>query len=140
MHVIRFSLRRLLVLTTLVALVLYFLVRPSVVAKNFARRVENEAKQNPHQASREYFGFATTSPVTVTTMLHPRTWREVLTGRQRFTLEMITPLENRTDEFLVDLREYCGTHLGIRETTEPTTYKRLANPKTDTPFTFLPPR
>ena len=140
MRVVRFSIRRLLVLTTLVALVLYFLVRPSVVARNFAHIIENEAKQNPHQASRDYFGFATTSPVTVATTLHPRTWREVLTGRQRFTLEMITPLENEKGVFLVDSREYCGTHLGIRETTEPTTFTRLANPKTDTPFTFLPPR
>lgn len=63
----------------------------------------------------------------------------MLKGRQRLTVEMITPLENEKDAFLVDSREYCGTHLGIQEMTEPITYTRLLSPKTDTPFVFLPP-
>jgi hypothetical protein len=90
MRFLRFSLRRLLILTGLVAVMLYVLyLRPTVIAKQVIQEVQTVTDLKP--LSEKYFsGVLFRDGETLQGCdLEPRTWADIFACRQRFTVRMM---------------------------------------------------
>lgn len=116
MKIFRFSLRRLMVLVGVAAAVLYVLVvRPPAMARAFARSVENAANGDAAAASERWFqGLRTTSETKFEYELLPRTWSQVVTGKQVVEVRLVTPETERTSSFFVELRQYSVNPIAVQ--------------------------
>jgi hypothetical protein len=89
---LRFSLRTLLIATTLVAFVLYFFyVRPTRLAQLFIHEVEVAAQNDLQSVSAQYFDKVSTDGATLESMIYPRRWSDIFSGRQIFTICIVGP-------------------------------------------------
>jgi hypothetical protein len=88
MKFIRFSIRRLLILTGLVAVLLYvLLLRPVAIAKDCIQEVQTVTDLKP--LSEKYFsGLLRDGETLQGCDLEPRTWADIFACRQRFTIRM----------------------------------------------------
>ena len=112
---IRFSLRRLMAVTALVALLIYMLLlRPTAVAKRFARDMEIAAQTDFKSVSKQYFDNMRTDKSSLEGRLRPRNWSDVLGCRQIFHIRV----ERRTDtenQWLVSQRDFYATPIGVND-------------------------
>lgn len=117
MKLLRFSIRRLMIVVGAVAVLLYLLVvRPLAMARAFARNVENAANDDPAAASKKWFqGFRTTNETKFEYELLERKWGHIVTGRQIVEVRLVTPEKERSNSFFVERRRYLATPMGIQE-------------------------
>ena len=88
MRFLRFSLRRLLIVTGLVAVLLYVLIlRPTVIAKQFIQEVQTSNDVNPI-LKKYFYGVVRDAEKFEGCNLEPRTWADVFACKQRFTVIM----------------------------------------------------
>ena len=115
MRSFRFSIRRLLILVAVIALVLYVLiVRPPRQARAFAERMRAAASEDPAAASKKWFqGGRTTNETTFEYELLPQDWWQLVTGKQIVEVRLATPTSSTAS--LVEVRTYTATPTGIRE-------------------------
>jgi hypothetical protein len=112
MRFLRFSLRRLLILTALVAVLLYLLtLRPSAVAKQFIR---TRTLSDSELLTRRSFGNQFTDEARTEGVLEARSWEDVLKCRQRFTLKIVKQ-RITDDQFLVAYFDFYATPIGVQE-------------------------
>jgi hypothetical protein len=111
----RFSVRRLLLLTAVVAVLLYCLyLRPPLVAKQYAADLKTVAAANLQSASNEYFdGVPAQDGSTLEISNYARRWRDVWACQQRFTIRLVTP--SQPNQFIVANRDLVATPLGIKD-------------------------
>src|SRR5215213_10049863 len=115
MGFIRFSLRRLLLLTALVAVALYALfLRPTAVAKRFAHEMEVAAQTNFESVSEQYFQGMRTDGAILEVQLHPRSWNHVLRCKQLFSINMMRPTDKQ-NRWLVSVHDFYATPTGVNE-------------------------
>jgi hypothetical protein len=111
MRFLRFSIRRLLILTGLVAAVLYLsIVRPVAVAKQYIltkRQTESEL------ITRKSFGNQFTDEANIEGQLGARTWEDLFKCRQRFTIKIAQ--ETSDNQMKVAYLDFCATPIGVRE-------------------------
>src|SRR6476646_4347403 len=111
MRFIRFSLRRLLILTAFVAVLLYLLIlRPTAMAKHFIR---TRTLSDSELLTRRSFGNWFTDEATTEGVLEARSWEDVLKCRQRFTLK-IAKQRITDDQFLVAYFDLYATPIGVQ--------------------------
>lgn len=114
MRVLRFSLKRLLILVALIGLLLYVLfLRPTVVAKQFAHKLETSA--DLESVSAEYFDGMDTNGASVHSVLQERTWADLFKCRQDFAISMERAFPNNSKQTLVAIHRYRATPLGVCE-------------------------
>jgi hypothetical protein len=97
MRFLRFSIKRLLILVAIVAALLYFLkTRPVTNAEQFIHEVQTATDLRP--ISEKYFGGERVEGGVLIDggtlqgcTLEPRTWTDIVTCRQRFTIIKIAP-------------------------------------------------
>src|SRR5262245_29983824 len=120
MRVPRFSIRWLLVLTALVAMLLYVLyLRPTVVARNYVQQMQMAAKGDLSGVSRQYFNNMNIEGAKLDARLQPRSWPHVFKCQQLFTINMALPVPGKSGEWIVGVRDYCATPLGVQELGRP---------------------
>ncbi len=113
MRFIRFSLRRLLILTGLVAVLLYVLIlRPTAIAKNFAHEMEVAAQTDFKAVSKQYFQGMRTDGASLEITLSPRSVTDVVRGRQQFSINMVRPTGK---DAMVNLHDFYATPIGVNE-------------------------
>jgi hypothetical protein len=112
---IRFSLRRLLILTALAAALLYVLIlRPVIVAKQFTRQIETST--DLESVSRRYFSEMRTDGARIKSDLRKRTWMDVFECRQRFSINMKSAIPNTNDkQFVIANHDLYATPFGVIE-------------------------
>jgi hypothetical protein len=133
MRFLRFSLRRLLLFTALVAAALYVLIlRPPAVARRFAHELEVAAQGDFESVSRQYFGGMRTDEARLEFELRPRRWRDVLRCRQEFEIRMVRPA-GQNDLWLVCRREFAVTPIGAHGRGVPVLIMRQGPSKTAQP-------
>ena len=116
MRLIRFSLRRLLIITALAAVLLYVLyLRPVAIAKQFIH--EFETSTDLDSVSRQYFRGMNYDKATLESELQKRTWSDVFRCRQNFTITMKRMSLNipTSKHFVFRSRDYYATPIGIQE-------------------------
>ena len=111
----RFSLRRLLAGTALVAVTLYvLLVRPTVVAKKYAHEMRSAAQTNFKSVSVQYFENMRTDKATLQVGLSPRTWGDVLRCKQDFQVALVRPTDKKS-QWLISRRYFYATPFGVKD-------------------------
>jgi hypothetical protein len=115
MRFIRFSLRRLLIVTALVAVLLYvLLLRPTAVARNFAHKMEVATQTDFESVSRQHFDGMRTDGAILEVKFYPRSWTHVLGCKQLFSINMTRPT-NEQNKWLVSVRDFYATPTGVKE-------------------------
>ena len=113
MSFIRFSLRRLMILTALVAVLLYVLIlRPTAVAKNFAHEMEVAATTDFKSLSQQYFQGMRTDGANLEFQLKPRSATDVLRCRQAFSVNMVRPTGKKD---IASVYDFYATPIGVYE-------------------------
>src|SRR4051812_19576028 len=114
MRFLKFSLRRLLILTGLVAVLLYVLyLRPTAVAKQFIHKIETST--DLESVSTQYFAKMRTDGASVEGDLQKRTWIDVVECRQRFAIRMKRAIPNTNDkQFVVANQDLYATPVGVQ--------------------------
>ena len=113
MRFLRFSIRRLLLLTGIVAVVIYVLfIRPVTVAKDFVYTLEHAA---PAEITK-YLDYVNsdTDGAYVEGVLNERTWTDVFTCRQTFVIAVVCPTAIPTEE-LLDKHDCISTPFGVNQ-------------------------
>ena len=114
MRIIRFSLRRLLILTGLVAVVLYVLyLRPVALAKQFTHQIETSTDLK--SVSAQYFNERRTDGASVESTLAKRTWSDVFKCRQRFSVRFKGPANAHDNRIFASCRDFYATTIGVQE-------------------------
>jgi hypothetical protein len=112
MRFVRFSLKRLLLLVTLVAALLYALIiRPVAIAKQCIYEVQTSTGLKA--VAEEYFGGAPLDNARVEADLDTRTWADVLKCRQNFAISVTQPVPSDDKQLIVSHHEFYATPLGI---------------------------
>src|SRR5215813_13544613 len=98
MRFLKFSIRRLLLLTGLVAVLLYFLfIKPATVAKEFIHTVQTADTKEISKYLNNMYGEA----AHVEGVLDERSWADVFSFRQEFVILVMRPdPESSTREFV----------------------------------------
>jgi hypothetical protein len=119
MRIIRFSLRWLLILTALVAVLLYILLlRPVAMAKQFTQKLETPSTLE--SVIDQYFG-KNIRMVNVEGELQERTWTDIYRCRQRFSIRLKKPKPNTNGKTVLALcRDFYATPIGVQEMPGPT--------------------
>ena len=115
MRIIRFSLQRLLILTALVAVLLYaLLLRPVAIAKRFTRQLETPTGLESVIA--QYFGKKIPMDrVSVESECQKRTWTDIYRCRQRFSIGLKKPKPNTNGKTVLALcRDFYATPIGVQ--------------------------
>lgn len=114
MRFLRFSIRRLLILTALVAVLLYvLLIRPVAIAKEFAHEIETST--DLATLSDKHFGGMDSNGARVDAYLSDRTWANVFKCQQNITITMMHPMPSDRNRLLISKHHYYSTPLGIHE-------------------------
>jgi hypothetical protein len=118
MRFLRFSIKRLFLLTTVVAVVLYlFYLRPSVVARQFAQEIDAATQSHVKEIGQEYFDSLNADGRVVEVNLYPRSWSDILMCRQAFSISIAVSAqpEGKT----VCTRLYRSTAFGVEDVGKP---------------------
>ena len=113
MRFLRFSIRRLLLLTGLIAVLLYVLfIRPVTVAKSLVYKLEHaaptEISKYLDNVSMEMDGGH------VECGLDERSWEDVFRCRQTFSISVVSPTKRPTIE-IVEIHPCYSTPLGVEQ-------------------------
>jgi hypothetical protein len=99
----------------LVAVMLYVLIlRPTAVAKGFAREMEIAAQTNFESVSKQYFGGMRTDEASLEVALRPRSWADVLRCKQIFHIKMVRPT-GKENSWIVSARDFYATPVGVND-------------------------
>ena len=114
MRFLRFSIRRLLLLTGLIAVLLYFLlIRPVSVAKGFVYKLEHAA---PPEISKYLDNMnMDTDGAHVEGILDKRSWADVFTFRQTFTISVVRPDPESSTREIVENHVCYSTPFGVKQ-------------------------
>lgn len=124
MRFFRFSLRRFLVFTAVVAVALYVLIlRPPALAKKFAQDLEGRAQVNFKAVGKKYFGGWPTAGSHLEFELRPRSWRDVLRCRQEFPMRLVGP-PDPDNVRLLSVRDFLASPIGVSELDLPLLFVR----------------
>ena len=117
MRFLRFSIRRLLIFTALVAIALYVLfIRPMVIAKAFINEIKTST--DLESVSKEYFDGMRTDGARIDGELAERTWSDILHFRQDFAITMVRAAGPPSNGQLVCTHQYRAS-FGIKERGRP---------------------
>jgi hypothetical protein len=112
MRFLRFSIRRLLLLTGLVALLLYVLfIRPVTVAKEFIHTVQTADPKEISKYLNNMYGEA----AHVECVLDERSWADVFSFRQTFVISVVRPDPESSAVEMVENHACCGTPFGVMQ-------------------------
>lgn len=118
MRFLRFSIRRLLFLTGLVAVLLYvFYVRPTSLAQQFAVELDAATKSHLKVIGQEYLDKLRSDGRVIELKLHERSWSDVVRGRQLFSVSTVVesqPEWSPTTKFF-STRSYQARISGVKE-------------------------
>lgn len=118
MRFLRFSIKRLFLLTTVVAVVLYlFYLRPSVVARQFAHEIDASTQSHVKEIGQEYFESLNADGRVVEVNLYPRSWSDILQCRQAFSISIA--VSSQPSGKTVCTRQYKSTAFGVEDLGRP---------------------
>jgi hypothetical protein len=109
---LRFSIRRLLLLTGLIAVLLYLLfIRPVKVANDFVQTVRTA---DPKEIGKYLDNMKGESPH-VEYALEERSWADVFSFRQTFAISVVRPVPGKSTIEEVENHPCCGTPFGVAQ-------------------------
>ena len=112
MRFLRFSIRRLLILTGLVAVLLYLLfIRPVTVAKEFVHTVQTADPKEMSKCLNNMYGEA----ASVECVLDKRSWADVFSFRQAFVIFVMRPDPESSTREEIEGHSCCGTPFGVMQ-------------------------
>jgi hypothetical protein len=99
----------------LLAVMLYvLLLRPTAVAKGFAREMKIAAQANFKSISEQYFGGMRPDEASLDADMRRRGWIDVLRCRQVFHIRMERPL-GRENQWLISVHDFYATPIGVND-------------------------
>src|SRR5689334_13197949 len=110
MRFLRFSIKRLLILVAVVAVLIYALVlRPTVIAKQMIH--EAETATDLKAISDRYFDGMDADNARAEGELGQRTWADIFTCRQSFVIRMTRPMPTNKEQLIVSNHDCYATPL-----------------------------